>query len=157
MRADAKRTSVRWSSVLLAWAFLFASGGFAAADDLQLVEAVKTRNFQNVPALLRQTTDVNATQGDGATALHWAALRIAADLGVDVNAANSAGETAMHGAAVKGFNAVISFLGDRDAKVDVKNKAGKTPLAIALEHPSSPVTIDFDATAHLLRKLGAAR
>src|SRR5262245_62827342 len=49
-----------------------------AAVDLRLIEAVKNRDTAQVRALLEQrpsTIDVNATQGDGATALHWAAHR----------------------------------------------------------------------------------
>ena len=80
-------------------------------------------------------------------------VKVAADLGVDVNAVNNAGNTAIHGAAAKGFNQVIQFLAGRGARVDVKNKAGKTPHAIAADRPSSPATIDFDATMDLLRKL----
>ena len=44
----------------------------AASDDLRLVEAVKAQRWEAVPPLLADRADVNATQGDGATALHWA-------------------------------------------------------------------------------------
>ena len=47
----------------------------------RLIDAVKNRDVEAVQALLKQRVDVNAPQGDGATALHWAAhlddLRIA--------------------------------------------------------------------------------
>src|SRR3979409_26322 len=52
---------------------LTASVNLAAAGDVRLVDAVKTKNAESVRALLKQRTDVNAPQGDGATALHWAA------------------------------------------------------------------------------------
>jgi ankyrin repeat protein len=46
--------------------------GLTAAGDLRLIEAVRARNVERVRALLAERVNVNATQGDGATALHWA-------------------------------------------------------------------------------------
>ncbi|HEX5108716.1 MAG TPA: ankyrin repeat domain-containing protein [Vicinamibacterales bacterium] len=46
--------------------------GVTAAGDTRLIEAVKNRRLEDVRALLKQRVDVNATQGDKATALHWA-------------------------------------------------------------------------------------
>ena len=45
----------------------------AGNPDLQLVEAAKSRDWHTVAALLRQGADADVPQGDGATALHWAA------------------------------------------------------------------------------------
>jgi ankyrin repeat protein len=50
----------------------------AAGSDVRLIQAVKNRDIESVRELLRQRPrriDVNAGQGDGATALHWAAHR----------------------------------------------------------------------------------
>ena len=44
----------------------------AASDDVPLIEAVRAQDLARVRALVRQRADVNAPQGDGATALHWA-------------------------------------------------------------------------------------
>ncbi len=41
-------------------------------SDLRLRDAVHTGNLTRVRALLDEGVDVNATQPDGATALHWA-------------------------------------------------------------------------------------
>jgi ankyrin repeat protein len=49
------------------------SAGADGAGDLRLIDAVKSRNAAEVARLLKQGVDVNATYGDGATALHWAA------------------------------------------------------------------------------------
>lgn len=60
-------------SCLVAGALLAAfTMGLNAAGDLRLIEAVRTRNPERVRALLAERIDVNVTQGDGATALHWA-------------------------------------------------------------------------------------
>jgi uncharacterized protein len=72
----------------------------AAATDLRLIEAVKSGNSAAVLALLKQHVDVNAPQGDGATALHWAVNRddlTTADLliraGARANVSNDLGVT----------------------------------------------------------------
>ena len=63
------------------------------------------------------------------------AVKVAVALGGDVNAMDKNGDTAMHGAAYKQFPAVVQFLVDQGASVDVwnsKNKQGWTPLRIAV-------------------------
>src|ERR687895_1242216 len=45
----------------------------AAAADARLIKAVRSKDAAAVRALIKQRVDVNAPQGDGATALHWAA------------------------------------------------------------------------------------
>jgi ankyrin repeat protein len=80
--------------------------------------------------------------------------------GVDPNAAEGKGLTAMHGAAQKGYDKVIAYLADHGAKVDVKDKQGKTPLDAALGRSGG---LGFDgtagevhsSTAELLQKLAA--
>ena len=64
-----------WTCRLAAVAGLvtLSGGGLqAASDDLLLVEAVKAQRWEAVGPLLAHGPDVNSTQGDGATALHWA-------------------------------------------------------------------------------------
>jgi ankyrin repeat protein len=62
-----------------------------------------------------------------------AAIRLALDAGVDVNAANATGDTALHTAATTGGGqpAIITLLVERGARLDVKNKADRTPLEAA--------------------------
>jgi ankyrin repeat protein len=75
--------------------------------------------------------------------------------GLDVNAVADTGETAMHAAAYRGANSVVQYLFDRGAKLDVADKSGRTPLAIAdgVEYGNSFASQPH--TAVLLRKLGA--
>ncbi len=77
------------------------------------------------------------------------------EAGLDVNFVADTGETAMHAAAYRGANSVVQYLFDHGAKLDVVDKSGRTPLAIAngVEYGNS-----FAAQPHtavLLRKLGA--
>ena len=88
--------------------FVLWTGAVHAAPpvDLRLIDAVKSRDVESVRELLKprpQPIDVNATAGDGATALHWAAHRndlTIADLliraGARANAANDLGATPLH-------------------------------------------------------------
>ncbi len=77
------------------------------------------------------------------------------ELGFDVNFVADTGETALHAAAYRGANSVVQYLFDKGAKLDVPDKAGRTPLQVAdgVEYGNS-----FAANPHtavLLRKLGA--
>jgi ankyrin repeat protein len=56
------------------------------------------------------------------------AIKLCLESGVDVNAVDSRGQTALHGAAFQGFDDVVQFLAAHGAKLDVKDKQGKTPL-----------------------------
>ena len=91
---------------LVALAITFSALSAAAPIDLRLIEAVKKRDVASVRSLLNERPariDVNAAQGDGATALHWAAHRddlAIADLlirsGARANVANDLGTTPLH-------------------------------------------------------------
>ena len=71
------------------------------------------------------------------------AVQLLSGLGMDVNAVNSMGLTALHGAANRGSDDIIRFLVDKGAKLDVKDKEGRTPLTWAegvflATHPAKP-------------------
>jgi ankyrin repeat protein len=59
------------------------------------------------------------------------AVKLCVELGLDVNAVNSMGLTAMHGAANRGSDEIIKYLVSLGARVDVKDKEGRTPLTWA--------------------------
>jgi ankyrin len=59
------------------------------------------------------------------------AVKLCVELGLDVNAVNSMGLTAMHGAANRGSDDIIKYLASLGARVDVKDKEGRTPLTWA--------------------------
>src|SRR3954468_10880878 len=50
------------------------------ADGASIADAAQQGDRDTVKALLKQAADVNAAQGDGMTALHWAAMKNDADL-----------------------------------------------------------------------------
>ncbi|MYD84966.1 MAG: hypothetical protein F4Y14_01510 [Acidobacteria bacterium] len=113
----------------------------AAAQEALLADAVQRGETPTVRSLLAQDADVNATQGDGATALHWAAYRNDPEttaalirVGADVQAANDFGVTPLALAARNGNAEVIAQL--LAAGVDPNDprqavNAGETPLMLA--------------------------
>lgn len=94
----------------VAWACAFAlaltATAQAGAGDLRLIRAVKSGDLQGAQALVKQRANVNESQPDGATALHWA---------VDAEDAR-----------------MTALLLTAGAKVDVANDYGVTPLSIAV-------------------------
>jgi uncharacterized protein len=88
------------------------------------------------------------------------AVKVLVARGVDVNAVNDNGQTAMH-FAVRVSDDIVRFLADSGAKVDVKDKQGRTPLDAALGmgvrgRAGGPVEVR-EATAALLRQLMGAK
>ena len=58
-------------------------------------------------------------------------IKLCLAAGDDINAADSNGRTALFGAAQQGFDKVVQFLADNGAKVDVKDRNGRTALDAA--------------------------
>lgn len=115
---------------------LAAAGAAAAPVDPRLIQAVKARDGAQVRTLLKQRgVDVNATQGDGATALHWATHRddlTIADLliraGARVNAANDVGATPLHLACTNGSAPMVERLLAAGATAGAALLNGETAL-----------------------------
>jgi uncharacterized protein len=110
----------------------------AAAGDLRLIQAVRSQDPKLIESLLTQGVDVNATQPDGATALHWAAYHDDQQTtdrliraGAKVNAPNELGATPLWLAAVHGGAAVIERLLSAGADANVALPSGETPLMTA--------------------------
>ncbi|MEP7305219.1 MAG: ankyrin repeat domain-containing protein [Acidobacteriota bacterium] len=70
---------------------------------------------------------VDQTYDEGAKAL-LEAVNLCYALGMDVNAVNEMGLTAVHAAANRGSDEIIEFLVQKGAKLDVKDKEGRSPL-----------------------------
>jgi uncharacterized protein len=105
------------------------------ASELPLIRAVKNRDVQSVRELLKQRVDVNATEGDGATALHWAAHRddlTIADLliraGARGNVANDVGATPLHAACTNRSASMVDRLLAAGADAKAALLSGETVL-----------------------------
>jgi ankyrin repeat protein len=111
---------------------------FLAAPRTALIDAVKSSDHDALRALLKQNANINAAEGDGTTALHWASFRDdldSADLliraGAKVNAANDLGVTPLWTAAQNGSEAMVRRLLTAGANPNTALLAGETPLMVA--------------------------
>ena len=128
------RLSNKWMAVA-AVAWLGVAGVSAGNDDLRLIEALQNQDHEAVRALLSQKVDVNAREGDGATALHWAVVRDDVEVvealvgaGADANAANDYGVTPLLLACTNRNAAVVGKLLDAGADPNAATEMGETAL-----------------------------
>ena len=111
----------------------------AAPGAATVADAAMAQDKEAVLSLLKQGGDVNAAQGDGMTALHWAAMHGDAALtgtllyaGGNVRATTRlGGYTPLHLASQTGTRAVIDTLAGRGADVNARASTGATPLMFA--------------------------
>lgn len=112
----------------------------ALAGDVTVMKMLLAHGADPKIATLAGTTPLMAAAGinwvEGQTyteskASLLEAVKLCADLGIDVNAANSMGLTAVFGAANRGANDIVEFLVQKGARLDVKDKEGRTPLVWA--------------------------
>jgi ankyrin repeat protein len=112
------------------------SGSLAASGPSDIADAAQAKNAVTVKKLLKDGADVNAAQGDGMTALHWAALNGDAEMasmllyaGANVVAKTRiGGYTPLHLAAQVGHASVIAPLVAAGAQVSVTTSTGATAL-----------------------------
>jgi ankyrin repeat protein len=118
-----------------------------APDERSVVDAARTGDVETARALLRQGADVNATQGDGMTALHWAAMRGYADLarvllaaGANVHATTRLGAyTPLHLAAEAGHAPLVAALLTAGAHANLTTATGASTLFLAARSGSAEV------------------
>jgi ankyrin repeat protein len=118
-------------------ALLIATAWVAGAS-LPLVDAARDGDQAALRTLVQKKADVNATEGDGSTALQWASYRddlASADLliraGAKVNAANDLGVTALWTASQNGSSAMVRRLLEAGANPNMPLLSGETPLMVA--------------------------
>ncbi len=110
-----------------------------AAPGAPVADAAMQGDREAVRALLKQAADVNAAQGDGMTALHWAAMKDDADLvqtllfaGANVRATTRIGTyTPLILAAKSGSGSVIAPLLKSGADANSQTANGTTALMLA--------------------------
>ena len=126
---------------------LFGSLGFAlclsvviaAQAPAPVAEAASKGDREGVRALLKAGLDVNAAQGDGTTALHWAAMKGDAELaqiliyaGANIRATTRLGAyTPLYLAAKGGYSAVVAAQQAPRAEAKATTSNGAPPLMIA--------------------------
>ena len=123
-------------SVLLGLSVLLIGAGGTSRSPL--VEAAKNSDKETVRALLQKKVDVNVTEADGTSALHWASYRDdldSADLliraGAKVNAVTDLGVTPLWTASQNGSEAMVKRLLTAGANPNLALLAGETPVMVA--------------------------
>jgi len=119
-------------------AVVASTNAVAAGSEVRLIQAVKNRDIETVRGLLTQrplSIDVNARQGDGATALHWAAHRddlSIADLliraGARPNVADDLGTMPLHLACTNRSAPMVERLLAAGADANATLLSGETAL-----------------------------
>lgn len=128
---------MRRGLVILCGLGFLSVGSYAASSGV--ADAVQARNTEALRVLIQKKADVNAPQGDGATALHWAAHwddLEAADLliraGAKVDVPNRDGATPLFLAVLNGSRAMIEKLLNAGANVNAPVLShGETALMLA--------------------------
>jgi ankyrin repeat protein len=120
---------------------LAAVGGqlLAAPVDAPLADAAMRGDLDAVREILGRQADVNVAQGDGTTALHWAAYRddvemarLLVEAGADVTVKTRLGDlTPLFMAAKNGTAEMIELLAEAGAEIHSTNANGTTPLMLA--------------------------
>lgn len=139
---------------------------YVGATPLWYAANARYPDVEILRALIAAGADTRVTVQDGTTALMAAVgmaqndarraseaaaldmIRLLVANGVDVNAVARSGQTALHGAARAGLNAIVRFLAEHGAALDIKDRQGRTALDIARD-PIRPL----DSTAALLQSL----
>lgn len=173
-------------SVLMPQKKAFGNDVITGPDDMTaLYRAAKAGDIPTMQLLLAAGADAKVALKDGATPLMTAsgqgldlsdgeptpptddrrkeAIQLLMDHGADLNAIDGNGLTALHYAATNGNDAVVQYLADKGAKLDLKDKLGRTALDAAngVAGPSrfggfvmqSKNPVVHDSTEALLKKL----
>ncbi|HXG90513.1 MAG TPA: ankyrin repeat domain-containing protein [Vicinamibacterales bacterium] len=132
-----------------------------AFNDSSVADAAMAKDPAAVRALLKQGSDVNASQGDGMTALHWAAshgdLELAQMLiyaGANLRASTRInGYTPLFLASREGNAPIVEMLLKAGADAKAVSATGSTPLMLAAAAGNvDAVTMLLDAGADIQRK-----
>ena len=138
----------------------------ALSADVPLMKLLLSKGADPNIATFNGTTALMAAAGvnwvigqtySESPAMYLEAVKLCLELGGDVNAVNAMGLAAVHGAANRGSDDIIELLAKNGARLDIKDKEGRTPMTWAegvFLATNSPVA--KPSTMALIRKLLAA-
>ncbi|MEQ8953869.1 MAG: ankyrin repeat domain-containing protein, partial [Gammaproteobacteria bacterium] len=129
-----KHSYRNWSAAAVLLTALLCGSALAS----ELISATQNQDLALVQSLLADNVDPNATQPDGATALHWAVFHNNPDLvtalldaGADPDAVNRLGASALYIAAKSGNSDLIAQLLAAGADPNVTMPMGEAPVMTA--------------------------
>jgi ankyrin repeat protein len=117
---------------------LLAAGPAVAQSGASLADAAEKMDRAKIGDLLKQGADVNASQADGMTALHWAVYRddprtatLLISAGANAKAANRYGVTSLSLACTNGNTEIVELLLKAGADANTTRGGGETALMTA--------------------------
>lgn len=130
--------SFRLLPLAVVCAMLTGASNVSAQSVSPVIDATRESDHRTLEALVDSGADLDEAQGDGATALHWAAHRndlraagLLIDGGAAVDVANDLGATPLWLAASSGSDAMVARLLQAGAEPNVTLTMGETPLMAA--------------------------
>src|SRR5262252_948190 len=125
------RTSSLLTALMLCGAIVHGDAG-----PMTIADAAMRGDRSDVQTLIKQGVDVNAPQGDGVTALHWAARHGDVEMATMLVAAHANAKaetrfgayTPLHLAAERGSAPIVKALISVGAAVDARTSTGATAL-----------------------------
>src|SRR5262245_30856737 len=127
------------AAVIILATFCSSFAVLGIGGDTRVAEAAMKNDLEAVRALLKQAVDANSSQGDGTTALHWAAMNGNAEMaqlliyaGATLKATTRVGAlTPLYLAAQYGHAKVVEVLLKAGADAKAPTGGGITPLMMA--------------------------
>ncbi len=124
-------------------------GALLGAPEAPVAEAAQAGDFELVKSLVRDGADVNAAQGDGMTALHWAAMNGDAEIVALLMYAGAhaesttrlGGYTPLHMASKNGNVEAVTALLEGGSNVETKATTGVSALHLAAESGSAETVL----------------
>ena len=143
------RVWLSMTTVLLLLALAWGGLAWAPDRDVRIAQAARKNDAATVRSLIKEHPDVNASEGDGSTALLWAAYhsnleitRLLLAAGADVKVANRLGLTPLLEACRLGNSAIVEALLNAGADPKAVSPGGETVLmAAASAGDVEPVSI----------------
>jgi ankyrin repeat protein len=131
--------NVMQKKIVVLAAVILSAATLRAAGPASIADAAMRGDRADVLAMIKQGADVNAPQGDGVTALHWAARHGDADMIAALVAAGANARTAtvvrrVYAAAPRGERGsapIVKALLAAGSPVDARTSTGATPLMFA--------------------------
>jgi uncharacterized protein len=136
-------SALGWQGPILLGLAVIAIG---AGDRPSLIDAAKNTDRGTLRLLVQQGTNVNQTEADGTTALHWASYRddlesaeVLIRAGAKVNAANDLGATPLWTASLNGSAVMVRRLLQAGANPNIPLLLGETPVMVASRSGNSDI------------------
>jgi uncharacterized protein len=136
-------SKVRSTTLFLVVAVLLVGAG---GDRPSLIDAAKNTDPSTLRLLVQQGINVNQTEPDGTTALHWASYRddlesaeVLIRAGAKVNAANDLGATPLWTASLNGSASMVRRLLQAGANPNIPLLLGETPVMVASRSGNSEI------------------